>query len=63
MVKDGSTVIFRDYADEAIAAGFSASNHYVFDPPLVGSTNTALNVACITTGSKVYVNAHGYMGV
>jgi len=33
-----------------------------FNPPLVGSNNTALNVAAITTSAKVYVNAQGYVG-
>lgn len=32
------------------------------DPPVCGTTNTLLEVAAITTGSAIYVNAEGYEG-
>lgn len=57
VVKDGSTVLWR----RKFKAGDKASFH--FNTPLKGSANTALNVACITTGSEVYVNAQGYVAV
>ena len=54
VVKDGSTVIWR------MEFGQSEGIQVTFDPPLIGTANTALNVACITTASKTYVNAQGY---
>lgn len=57
VVKDGSTVIWRGYAPAA-----SKNNDLIlFNPPLAGSVNTALNAACVTTGSQTYVNAQGYV--
>jgi hypothetical protein len=57
VIKDGSTVIWRmEFDADGGAAGISIN----FANPLRSSTNTALNVACITTGTKVYVNAQGY---
>lgn len=59
VVKDGaSTVIWRGYA----AAGSNPANNIdiTFPTPLKSTAATALNVACITTGSAVYVNAQGY---
>lgn len=55
VVKDGSTVIWRGYA------GQNVSHTYVFPRPLVGSPNTALNVACITNSTQTYVNAQGFI--
>lgn len=58
VVKDGSTVIWRGYARAA-----DVSDFYVgFEPPLCGSANTALNVACITNATATYVNAQGFVG-
>jgi hypothetical protein len=59
VVKDGSTVIWR--CD--MPAVMKTPADIKFDPPLKSSANTALNVACITTGSKVYVNAQGFTKV
>lgn len=56
VIKDGSTVIWRR---EFKALGVGASD-IVFERPLISSNNTALNVAAVTTGAKVYVNAQGY---
>lgn len=57
VIKDGSTVIWRmEFDADGGAAGISIN----FANPLRSSANTALNVACITTGTKVYVNAQGY---
>lgn len=57
VIKDGAAVIWRDVFD---GDGPKAGSVIRFDPPLRGSANTALNVACITTGTKTYVNAQGY---
>lgn len=59
VVLDGSTVIWRA---EFAALGLVPTN-IVFDRPLIGSQNTALNAACITTGTKTYINAQGYRDV
>ena len=56
VIKDGSTVIWRR---EFKALGVGAAD-IVFERPLISSNNTALNVAAVTTGAKVYVNAQGY---
>lgn len=55
VVKDGSTVIWREYFDPG--AGIAVK----FDPPLFTTTNTALNAAAITTAGKVYINAQGHI--
>lgn len=61
-VLDGSTVIWRAFLP-ALADGFAQGIQSVtFNPPLVGSNNTALNAKCGTTGATVYVNAQGYVG-
>lgn len=57
VVKDGSTVIWRGRCPAVMLTGDNIN----FQPPLAGSTNTALNVACITTGAAVYVSAQGYV--
>ena len=59
VVKDGATVIFRGY----LGAGSSpnSSLQVNFANPLKCTAATALNVACITTGAQVYVNAQGYV--
>jgi len=55
VVKDGSTVIWRMYlAANAPIQGIK------FVTPLQSTANTALNVACITTGTQTYINAQGY---
>lgn len=56
VLKDGaSTVIWRGHLPA------NAQNVQVtFQNPLRTTANTALNVACITTGAAVYVNAQGY---
>lgn len=56
VVKDGaSTVIWRGYLP-----ALAPLTHFTFHTPLQSSANTALNVACITTGTQTYVNAQGY---
>jgi hypothetical protein len=56
VVKDGaSTVIWRGHCP-ANAPAFAVP----LPSPLRGTAATALNVACITTGAAVYVNAQGY---
>ncbi len=56
VIKDGaSTVIWRMYL-----AANAPIQSIKFVTPLQSSANTALNVACITTGTQTYVNAQGY---
>lgn len=56
VVKDGgSTVIWRMY----LAANAPIQN-IKFITPLQSTANTALNVACITTGTQTYISAQGY---
>lgn len=55
-LKDGSTVIHRGYA-APLGGGYTVT----FPTPLKGTAATALNVACVTTGSNTYVNASGYV--
>jgi hypothetical protein len=57
VIKDGSTVIWR----ENFPANMSLGEGIVFPSPLKSSANAALNVACVTTGAAVYVNAQGYV--
>jgi hypothetical protein len=63
VVKDGaSTVLFRTYLPMLAASTAPVPVSFKFDPPLVGSNNTALNIACITTSAMVYANAQGFVG-
>ena len=55
VLKDGSTVIWRGYV-----AANAPLTHIDFSNPLKTSANAALNVACITTASAIYINAQGY---
>ena len=55
VLKDGSTVIWRGYV-----AANAPLVHIDFSNPLKTSANAALNVACITTASAIYINAQGY---
>lgn len=57
VIKDGSTVIWRCELD---ADGGAAGISMQFPTPLRGTANTALNVACLTTSTKVFVNAQGF---
>ena len=56
VLKDGSTVIWRGH----VSANMLATEEIIFENPLKTTANTALNLACITTGAQVYVNAQGY---
>lgn len=57
VIKDGSTVLWRGWA-QAAGGGVTA----VFDPPLRGTANTAINIAEITTTATagVLVNLQGF---
>jgi hypothetical protein len=57
-VKDGATTIYTAYAAPA-GGGFALT----LNVPLRLTANTALNVACETTGSNVRASASGYKGV
>lgn len=56
-IRDGAsgTVLWRGFA-QAAGGGCIA----VFDPPLRGTANTLIEVACGTTGSATYFNLHGF---
>jgi hypothetical protein len=56
-IRDGAsgTVLWRGFA-QAAGGGVAC----VFDPPLRGTANTLLEVACGTTGSATYFNLHGF---
>jgi hypothetical protein len=54
-IKDGTTVLYRGYA-LAAGGGFAVT----LPVPLRGTANTAINAACITTASNVYVSCSGY---
>ena len=56
VIKNGATVIWRGYAP----ASMTVPANVTFNTPIKGSANTALNVACVTTGANVYVNVQGY---
>lgn len=56
VIKDGATVIWRQLLPAAMAAPVEIT----FPTPLKGSAATALNLACLTTGAQVYVNAQGF---
>jgi hypothetical protein len=58
VVKDGASIIWRGH----VAAAMNSSDVFEFEPPLRGTANTAMNVACITTGAQVYCSAQGYQG-
>jgi hypothetical protein len=56
-IRDGAsgTVLWRGFA-QAAGGGVSA----VFDPPLRGTANTLVEVACGTTGTATYFNLQGF---
>lgn len=56
VIKDGTTTIWAGNATASMNLPASIS----FDQPLKGSSATALNVACLTTGANVLVNVQGY---
>lgn len=57
VLKDGSTAIWRGH----LGASMTLSESHQFADPLRTRANTALNLACITTGAQVYVNAQGFI--
>jgi hypothetical protein len=62
VIKDGSTVIWRTKLAALAANTAPVPFQRHFNPPLVGSNNAALNVACVTNSAEVYINAQGYVG-
>jgi len=63
VVKDGSTVIWRTFLPAGRPASLTGTMPvaFHFHTPLRSSTNTALNVAAVTTSAELYVNAQGYI--
>lgn len=57
VVKSGSTVLWRLY----LPAEMTYPANVTFERPLIAANNTALTVACITSGATVYVNAQGFV--
>jgi hypothetical protein len=58
VVKDGAVVIWRGFVGAQTLLNSVVG--VTFPTPLRSTANTALNVACVTTGAAVYVNAQGY---
>ena len=58
VLKDGATIIGRWFV--GTQALLNSAVGITFPSPLKTTAATALNIACITTGSAVYVNAQGY---
>lgn len=59
VVKDGAAVMWRGH----LSANQVNGEEVVFRPPLKGTANTAVNIACITTGQQVYANLQGGVGL
>lgn len=57
VVKDGATIIWRGFL--GMQSLLNSAVGITFPTPLRGTAATAMNVACITTASAVYVNAQG----
>lgn len=57
-IRDGAsgTVLWRGWAESA-GGGVTA----VFDPPLRGTANTLIEIACGTTGTATYINLQGFV--
>ena len=56
VIKHGSTVLWRNWV--APAGGVVSA---VFDPPLQGAANAAINVANITDASQTYFSLQGFI--
>lgn len=56
VVKDGASTVLARFQLPANAPNFPVA----FDPPLAGTANTAMNVACLTTAAAVFCNAQGF---
>lgn len=59
VIKDGAAVLWRGH----LAANMLNAEELNFKPPLKGTANTAVNIACITTGQQVYANLQGGVGL
>lgn len=55
VIKDGATIIWRGFLPQSM----KQTDVIVFNTPLRGSLNTAMNFQCVTA-SNVYVSAQGY---
>lgn len=55
-IRDGAAVIWRGYVPASMTAPVSV----VFNTPLRGTINTAVNVALLTTATATRVSAQGY---
>lgn len=56
IIKDGTSAKWTIYLPANMAVPVSVQ----FPTPIASAANTAINVACGTTGANVYVNAQGY---
>jgi hypothetical protein len=63
VVKDGAAIIWRGKLQTPVVDSAAGAGAIIFDPPLRGTANTALNFALLTsvTGG-VFINAQGYTG-
>ncbi|MCQ4160983.1 hypothetical protein NON00_13730 [Roseomonas sp. GC11] len=57
VIKDGATVLWR----HLLPAAMAVPSEITLPTPLRGSAATALNVACLTAGAQLYINAQGYI--
>jgi hypothetical protein len=58
-IKDGATVIWS----ASLPASMATPVNIDFAVPIRTTANTALNFACLTTGTNTFVNAQGFMAV
>jgi hypothetical protein len=57
VIKDGATVIWRGF----LPANMLDTQTINFPTPLRGTAATAVNFACITTGTNTYASAQGFI--
>ena len=64
VIKDGSTILWRGYAQHSVAAVSQPGMVSIVFPVALRqpTTATALTAACITTSTQTYINAQGYTG-
>lgn len=58
-IKDGAIVIWRGFV--GVGTVLNSAVGVSLSTPLKTSVDTALSIACATTGSSIYVNAQGYV--
>lgn len=59
-ILDGASVLWTGFVPAQTIALVQPRNNITFPVPLRGSTATAMNIQCGTTGAAVYYNVQGY---